>query len=55
MIVILALIAGAAYGAFSARKRGGNTADMLQYGAVYAIIFGMLGLLITTLAHRLLI
>lgn len=52
MIVILALFLGAAIGAFKARKRGGNLADMLQYGAVYAMIFGIIGLMITIVVHR---
>ncbi len=52
MIVILALLLGAALGAYSARKRGGNLADMLQYGAVYAIIFAVIGLLVTIVTHR---
>ncbi|WP_176695395.1 hypothetical protein [Phaeobacter sp. B1627] len=55
MIVILALLSGAALGAFKARKRGGNLADMLQYGAVYAMIFGILGLLATIIAHRMIV
>ncbi|AHD01152.1 hypothetical protein [Leisingera methylohalidivorans] len=54
MIVIAGLVLGAAIGAMKARKRGGNTLDMLQYGAVYAIVFGMLGLLATILTHRVL-
>ncbi|MEY8799663.1 hypothetical protein AB9K35_04990 [Leisingera sp. XS_AS12] len=54
MIVIGGLLLGALLGAFKARKRGGNTLDMLQYGAVYAIVFGILGLLATLLTHRLL-
>ncbi|NIZ15515.1 hypothetical protein [Phaeobacter sp. HF9A] len=54
MIVILALFFGAALGAFKARKRGGNLADMLQYGAVYGIIFGMLGMFATIVTHRML-
>ncbi|WP_420002560.1 hypothetical protein [Arenibacterium sp. LLYu02] len=55
MIVIIALLAGAASGVLTARKRGGNTADMLQYGAVYAIIFGMIGLIATIVTHRMML
>ncbi len=55
MIVIFALLFGAALGAFTARKRGGNLADMLQYGAVYAIIFGMIGLIATIVTHRMML
>ncbi|UWQ34287.1 hypothetical protein K3555_07275 [Leisingera sp. M527] len=54
MIVIAGLVLGALIGAMKARKRGGNTLDMLQYGAVYAIVFGMIGLLATILTHRVL-
>ncbi|UWQ30118.1 hypothetical protein [Leisingera sp. M523] len=54
MIVIAGLVLGALIGAMKARKRGGNTLDMLQYGAVYAIVFGMIGLLATILTHRML-
>ena len=55
MIVIGALILGAILGALSAKKRGGNTADLLQYGAVYAIGFGIVGLLVTIFVDRALI
>ncbi|UWQ48356.1 hypothetical protein K3720_10390 [Leisingera caerulea] len=54
MIVIAGLVLGALIGAMKARKRGGNTLDMLQYGAVYAIVIGILGLLATILTHRVL-
>ncbi|UWQ76288.1 hypothetical protein [Leisingera sp. M658] len=54
MIVIAGLVLGALIGVMKARKRGGNTLDMLQYGAVYAIVFGMIGLLATILTHRVL-
>lgn len=54
MIVICCLLLGAVTGAMKARKRGGNTLDMLQYGAAYAIMFGIVGLLATILAHRVL-
>lgn len=55
MIVIVALIAGAVIGALSARKRNGTTLDVLQYTAVYAIIFGVVGMLATILVHRIII
>lgn len=54
MIVIGGVLLGGLIGALKARKRGGNTLDMLQYGAVYAIVFGMLSLLVSILSHRLL-
>ncbi|MEL0435861.1 hypothetical protein [Phycobacter sp. K97] len=52
MIVIAALLLGATIGALTARKRNGNLADMLQYGAVYAIGFGIVGMLATLIIHR---
>ncbi|CUH80645.1 hypothetical protein TRM7557_03023 [Tritonibacter multivorans] len=54
MFVILGILSGGGLGAFQARKRNGNVADMLQYGAVYAMIGGLLGLALTILIHRLL-
>lgn len=52
MIVIAALLLGAVLGALTARKRNGNLADMLQYGTVYAIAFGIVGMLATLIIHR---
>ena len=52
MIVISGVVIGALLGAFSARKRGGRLGDILQYAAVYGILFGLAGMLITILAHR---
>lgn len=53
MIVITSLITGAVLGTLSARRRGGNRLDMLQYGAVYAIVFGLLGMLATLAIEKL--
>jgi uncharacterized membrane protein YfcA len=52
MIVILGAILGAVTGAMVARKRKGNRADMLQYGAVYAMAFAVLSLFLTLMIHR---
>jgi len=54
MIVIAFLIAGAILGALTARKRKGNRLDMLQYGAVYAIMFGLLGMALTLIIEKML-
>lgn len=35
---------GAILGAFRARARGGKRLDMLQWGAAFAILFGLVGL-----------
>ncbi len=52
MIVIGGLLLGAALGIITAKKRKGSLADVLQYGAVYAIAFGLLGLVVTLVLDR---
>ncbi|MBD3765181.1 MAG: hypothetical protein IE927_10740 [Rhodobacterales bacterium] len=52
MIVLAGLILGAALGALTARRRGGRTADMLQYGAGYGIALGLLGVFATIAIER---
>lgn len=52
MIVILGLLLGAALGALNAKRQGGRTADMLQYGAGYGVAFAILGLIITIAIDR---
>ena len=54
MIVLSGLVLGAAWGVLQARKGGGNRADMAQYGAVWGIIGGLLGLFATIGLERLL-
>lgn len=53
MIVLLGAILGAVIGTLVARRRKGNLADMAQYGFVYCVIFGLAGLFLTILIHRL--
>ena len=53
MIVILAALAGAALGAWNAKRRGGGLADMAQYAAATAIILALLGLALTIAVGRL--
>lgn len=43
---------GAFVGALAARRRGGKRADMAQWGAVLAIVFGMLGLFLLVFIER---
>lgn len=42
MLALIALPIGAIWGAFLAKKRGGNRLDMLQYAAGFAIAFFLL-------------
>ena len=52
MIVILALALGALLGAWQARRRQGSRLDMAQWAAVYAILFGLAGLILTIVIGR---
>ncbi|MCB2111571.1 MAG: hypothetical protein H6895_11825 [Defluviimonas sp.] len=52
MIFFPALIFGALVGWHRARKRGGNRLDQLQYAAVHAIAFAILGLFVTIFLTR---
>ncbi|WP_312531778.1 hypothetical protein [Paracoccus sp. (in: a-proteobacteria)] len=54
MIVIFALIVGAAYGWMRAGKLEGNRADRLQYAAGYGLAFTVIGLILTVVLSRLL-
>ncbi|MEM9247481.1 MAG: hypothetical protein AAGB05_02180 [Pseudomonadota bacterium] len=47
MIILAAVLLGAGVGTWRARARGGNGADMAQYGIAHAIAFGLLGLFVT--------
>ncbi len=46
------LFLGAIFGAFRARSRGGKVLDMLQWGAVFALIFGLIGLFALIMIER---
>lgn len=52
MIVIGGLVIGALLGAYTAKKRNGKLGDILQYAAVYGIMLGLVGMLITIVVHR---
>jgi hypothetical protein len=54
MIVLAGLALGAIYGAVTAKKRGGKTADALQYAAGFGIAFGILGVFTTIFLERML-
>ena len=46
------LLLGALLGAFSAKLRGGNIMDLLQWATVFAIIFGLVGLFVLIFIER---
>jgi hypothetical protein len=47
MIVIAAVLCGAAMGALTAKRHEGTALDMAQYAAGYGIAFGIAGLFLT--------
>ncbi|WP_439122926.1 apolipoprotein acyltransferase [Marivita sp.] len=53
MIVLAGALLGSIIGALTAKKRKGNRADMWQYGAVYAIAFSLVGLILTIAIEKL--
>ena len=46
------VLLGALIGAIRARTRGGKTLDMLQWGAAFAVILGIVGLFILVFIQR---
>lgn len=54
MIILASTLIGAIWGTLFARKRNGNRLDMLQYGAVWALIGSVLGLFATVILEKLL-
>jgi len=52
LLSVIGAVIGAILGAFIARRRKGSTADMLQYGAVFAIIFALGGLFLSIIILR---
>ncbi len=53
MVIIIAAMLGALYGAYAARKRGGATGrDIAQYAATHALIFAILGVFLTVAIAR---
>ncbi|MCI5110828.1 MAG: apolipoprotein acyltransferase [Marivita sp.] len=55
MIVLAGALLGAIIGALTAKRRKGNRADMWQYGAVYAIGFSLIGLILTIAIEKLVV
>ncbi len=52
IIPLSGLLIGAIFGALRARARGGKGKDMLQWGAVFAIIFGLIGIFVLIFLQR---
>ena len=45
-------VLGALLGAFRARRRGGTVLDLLQWGAGFGVIFGLIGLFVMVFLLR---
>ncbi|MBS9716370.1 hypothetical protein ACFFUT_10940 [Pseudohalocynthiibacter aestuariivivens] len=54
MLVIGGLIIGAIFGVVLAGRRQGNRLDKVQYAAVFALIFAIIGLFATIAVERML-
>ena len=54
MIVLAGLVLGAAWGGWTAQRRGGNRLDIAQYAAVGGIAGGLVGLFATIAIERIL-
>ena len=52
MIWLPAMVIGAVWGARTALTRGGKRLDAAQYGAVYAIGLGLLGVALSIIVDR---
>ena len=52
VLVLLALVFGAALGAWRAKRRGGKGLDMAQYAAAHAIPLMLLALFVTIYLDR---
>ncbi len=46
------MLIGAVLGAYRAKARGGKRLDVLQWGAAFAILFGLLGLFVLIFLQR---
>jgi hypothetical protein len=52
MIVIGGAAVGAVVGALAAKRQGGKVADIAQYAAASAMLFGILGMIATVVVDR---
>lgn len=52
LIPLAGILIGAVLGALKAKSKGGKPADMAQWGAVFAMIFGVIGLFIAVIMTR---
>lgn len=49
---LVGLVFGALLGVFRAKRRGGSGFDLVQWGAVFGMLFGLIGLFILVFIER---
>ena len=49
---LLGMLIGAIFGVVMAKRRGGVTLDLVQWGVVNTIIFGVIGMMILVIIER---
>lgn len=49
---LIGILLGAIFGAFRAKSRGGKMLDLLQWGAAFALLFGLIGLFVLVFMVR---
>ena len=52
MMMIIAAFAGAIWGAYLAKKRGGNKKDIAQYAVSSAMVFGLFAMVASIILLR---
>lgn len=52
MAPVIGILLGAAFGVFTAKRKGGTRLDMLQYAGAFGIIFGLVGLFVAIIMAR---
>ncbi len=50
MVAFTAFVIGAAFGAFVARRRGGNLLDVLQYAGVWGLLLALASVIVSVYA-----
>lgn len=49
---LVGMLLGALVGVYRAKSRGGKLFDLLQWGAVFAILFGIIGVFVLIIVDR---
>ncbi len=51
---LVGMLLGALLGVYRAKSRGGKLFDLMQWGAVFAILFGLIGVFVLIIVDRIL-